>query len=72
MLLILNRYHKEEKIILKESKESVERKHFSIHFYGFRMLSNRHFQRKKESPFLPLGKYTQDMLLYRSRQYLYA
>ena len=45
MLLILNRYHKEEKLFLQESKESVERKRFSIHFDGFRKLSNRHFQR---------------------------
>ena len=30
------------------------------------------FSVAKESPFLPLGKYTADMLLYRSRQYLYA
>lgn len=44
MLLILNSYHKEEKLFLKELKESVERKHFSIHFDGFRKLSNRYFQ----------------------------
>ena len=39
MFLILNRYHKEEKIILKESKESVERKHFryiSMDFTSYR------------------------------------
>ena len=68
MFLILDRYYKEENLFWKIKRNSEKENIFRYISQAVKPV----FSVAKESPFLPLGKYTADMLLYRSRQYLYA
>jgi len=72
MLLIFKQISQRRKIIFARIKRICRKKTLFDTFRWISQAIEPAFSAVKESPFLPLGKYTQDMLLYRSRQYLYA